>query len=210
MEKFIKNHQYNHIKNQALNIVNAYSTIQDKKVIEAVKFSALEKITNEIYLDDEQETLIKHIVHLKEKEHIEQFLEGITPYIIPFGPITEKSILKQFPKAKKLQLPNLQESNFSKLSYLSWFDTRAQRKYIIFEYKNGFKGFGGTFKPLYTKGICSLCNQLNDVGLFMARAKSGKETYVNRGNYICSDSDSCNAQITNLQYMEKFIETQLK
>lgn len=211
MDPFISNDQYNFIKLQTLNIVNAQATVTDKDVIDAVKHNAINHIMNHITdLKEEQKSLLGQVINVVTLSQSEAFLNELQQYVIPFKQVTEKQIIKLFPKVKKLQLPDLNALNFKELTYLEWYDLRAQRKYLIFEYDDELKGFSGTFLNSHVKGICSLCNSHAKVGLFMARTKSGKETYVNRGNYICNDSTFCNQQITDQEMIKKFVASQLK
>ncbi|KMJ55138.1 ferrous iron transporter A, partial [Bacillus sp. LL01] len=135
----------------------------------------------------------------------ESFLSELKHYVIPFKNVTEKTITKLFPKAKKLKVPPLEEIDFKEISYLGWYDIRSERKFLIVDYNGKLKGIQGTFQES-NKGICSLCNQHQDIGLFMSKVKAGKETYTNRGNYICSDSHKCNQNLITLDELNKFVE----
>lgn len=91
------------------------------------------------------------------------------------------------------------------ISYLGWNDVGLGRKFLVVEYDGKLMGIEGTFKESH-KGICSICNRLEEIGLFVANVKSGKESYVNRGNYICKNSVKCNQNITSLDKLNSFIE----
>lgn len=202
---FIRCDQYNFIKHQVKNLVSSYSTVKDPAVLKAVAFSSLDKVMN-LFPDDEYDKAIfDKIPEIDGEIQANFFLEELKPFVIPFRSVSEKTIEKLFPKAKKLKLPNMEEIDLKETSYLGWYDIRSERKYLVFDYNGKLIGINGTFRNT-TKGICSLCNGLEEVGLFMANVKSGKETYTNRGNYICSDSQKCNQNIKTLDKLYQFIE----
>ncbi|RCW63354.1 FBP domain-containing protein [Saliterribacillus persicus] len=109
------------------------------------------------------------------------------------------------PKAKKLKIPPLDTLDFRDISYLGWYDIRSAKKVLVVEYNGKLKGIQGSFDNSI-KGICSLCNGYEDVGLFMARTKTGKATYKNKGNFICRDSNKCNENLITLEKLNKFVE----
>ena len=91
--------------------------------------------------------------------------------------------------------------DFSGYSYLGWNDAGSGRKYMIVDVGGKLTGIHGTIKSSNKKGICSICNRTEEIGLFMARVKSGKETYTDRGNYICCDSEKCNQNLMTLDHL---------
>ncbi|KRG12405.1 ferrous iron transporter A [Virgibacillus soli] len=207
METFIRSDQYQFIKFQVKNLVHAYNTVKDPNVLKAVKFGTLDKIL-ELFpeITEQQRLLLSPVTEIKEDSQANQYVNELKDYVIPFKTITEKTVSKLFPKAKKLKLPSsLKEVNFKEISYLGWYDIRSEKKFLIFDYKGKLIGINGTFRQS-TKGICALCNGHEEVGLFMANVKSGKETYTNRGNYICTDSLTCNQNLRSLDKLEQFVE----
>ena len=205
VQPFIRNDQFNFIKFQVKHLVNAHSTVKDPDVLKAVQYGALDNIINLFPEMEEHYRIFDEIVEIKEEIQAENFLAGLKPYIIPFKQLTEKTVGKLFPKAKKLKLQFLKDIDFKEITYLGWYDIRSEKKFLIFDYKGKLMGVQGTFRHK-TKGVCSLCNRLGEVGMFMANVKSGKETYTNRGNYICDDSQECNGNLQSLDRLENFIE----
>lgn len=206
MKPFIRNDQYNFIKSQTQILINGHSSVNDVAVLTALKSLAIEKVMNLFaYLDEEQKQLLQPIVDIKEKDQAEQFLLQLKPYIIPFS-ISEQSIKKLFPKAKKLKVPAIEEIDLRRISYLGWDDVGSQRKFIV-TYQNGkLIGLQGTFNSLNKKGICTICNQLEETGMFMTTTKGAIQgTFTKRGNYICQDSQKCNYNVTSLDKLEEFI-----
>lgn len=205
-QPFIRCDQYNFIKFQLKNVLHAYSTVKDPAVLKAVKYGALDNVINLFSeLDEHQQTIFDKMTDIEEELQAQSFLAGLKKYVIPFKTVSEKTIGKLFPKAGKLKLPSLNDIDFKETSYLGWYDIRSDRKFLIFDYKGKLIGVQGTFRHK-TKGVCSLCNSHGEVGLFMANVKRGKETYTNRGNYICDDSQQCNSNLQTLDKIEHFIE----
>ncbi|MBS4197728.1 FusB/FusC family EF-G-binding protein [Bacillus sp. FJAT-49870] len=202
---FIRCDQYNFIKHQVKNLVSSYSIVKDPAVLKAVAFRSLDKVMNLFPEDEYDKAIFDKIPEIDGEIQANFFLEELKPYVIPFRSVSEKTIEKLFPKAKKLKLPKMEEIDLKETSYLGWYDIRSERKYLVFDYNGKLIGINGTFRNT-TKGICSLCNSLEEVALFMANVKSGKETYTNRGNYICSDSQKCNQNIKTLDKLNQFIE----
>ncbi|RST76248.1 elongation factor G-binding protein [Siminovitchia acidinfaciens] len=205
VQPFIRCYQYNFIRFQVENLVNAHSAVKDPAVLKAVKYGALDKIIALFPELHEYHQIFNKVTEIEDGIHAKHFLTGLKPYIIPFKPVTEKTVGKLFPKAGKLKLQFLKEIDFTEVSYLGWYDIRSDKKFLIFDYKEKLMGIQGTFRHK-AKGICSLCNRHGEVGMFMANVKSGKETYTNRGNYICDDSHECNQNIQSLNKLESFIE----
>ena len=208
MNAFIRSDQYNFIKLQAHILANGHATANDQGVIRALKSLAIEKVFN-IFEDmtDEQKELMNMILTVENREDVEAFLLKINPYVIPFPEVTQQTLKKLFPKAKKLKLPVMEEVNMKETSYLSWIDKGTSRKFIIGRNQNKFVGLQGTFQSINQKGICSLCNGHEEVGMFLVEIKGDVPgTFVKKGNYICKDSATCNRNITSLDKLHDFIE----
>ncbi|WP_052345907.1 FusB/FusC family EF-G-binding protein [Paucisalibacillus sp. EB02] len=203
---FLRHDQYNFIKFQLKIIVHAHSTIKDEEVINTVKLSSMDKIFSLLpNLTENQQALLSKIVDIEVHNQAELFLTELKSYVIPFRNTTEKTLTKLFPKVKKFKGPDLNAIDYREISYIGWYDIRSERKFLVTEHNEKLIGFQGTFMKSI-KGICSLCNQYEDVGLFMANVRTGKETYTNRGNYICVDSHKCNQNLTTLDKLHYFIE----
>ncbi|HYK75286.1 MAG TPA: FusB/FusC family EF-G-binding protein, partial [Pseudoneobacillus sp.] len=137
----------------------------------------------------------------------EEYLSTLKPYVIPFKNVTEQTLKKLFPKAKKLKLPAFNEIDLKEITYLGWNDKGTNKKYIIVNQPKGFIGLEGSFTLSSKKGICTLCSKHSQVGLFMSETKGTVQgTYTRRGNYICQDSKKCNENMISLDKLEGFIE----
>jgi hypothetical protein len=207
MEPYIRSDQYNFIKNQTQTLVNGHLSVNDRAVLNALKSLSIEKVLNLFpNITDEQKQLLQPIIEVKDKNDAEQFLSKVKSYVIPFKVITEQSIKKIFPKAKKLKLPNLDDLDLTELSYLGWDDIATNKKFIITYQNNKAVGLQGSFQSIYKKGICTICNKHEELGLFLTEKKGTVQgTYTKRGNYICQDSQKCNHNITTLDKLNEFI-----
>ncbi|MFC0561320.1 FusB/FusC family EF-G-binding protein [Halalkalibacter alkalisediminis] len=205
IEPFIRNDQYNFIKFQINNLVHAHSIVTDKDVLTALKLSSLDKIMT-LFLDisENQKSILKKVIENEKEIHPEVLLTELKNDVLPFKSVTEKTISKLFPKVKKWKAPSL-EIDFREWSYLGWYDIRSKKKLLIVDDNGKLMGIQGTFTG-NIKGICSLCNAHEEVGLFMSNVKTGKETYTNRGNYICIDSYKCNQNLMTLEKLISFVE----
>ncbi|PAF16303.1 hypothetical protein CHH69_10505 [Terribacillus saccharophilus] len=206
-QAFIRNDQYNFIARQVSHIINAYATVNHRDTLDGVKLHAFSKVEEMLpEMNGVQETLLNRLLEIEDEIEAEAFLSELKQYVIPFRRVSKKTVEKLFPKAKKLQLPDLNALDYQSLSYIGWFDSRAHKQHLIFEYQGKLKGISGVFDTSSTQGFCTLCHNFEDVGLFVARVRSGKETYVNRGNYICKNSQSCNEQLTDLTRVDAFLD----
>lgn len=207
MEPFIRAEQYNYIKMQGRKLVNGHSTAKDANVIKALKEIVSESIITMFPdMNEEQKQLILPITEIKDKEMAEKFLVQLKPYVMPFK-ATEQTIKKLFPKVKKLYVPSLNHMDLREISYVSWEDKSTNKKYIVIDREQKLIGLQGSFTHANKKGICALCNGLEEVGMFLAEIK-GKEqgTFTKRGNYICRDSQKCNENLTSLDKLHEFVE----
>jgi Holliday junction resolvasome RuvABC DNA-binding subunit len=207
MEPFIRSDQYNFIKMQTKILVSGHSTVNDVGVLHALKSLSIEKVLNLFSnINDDQKQLLDPIVHIKDKEDAGEFLIQLKPYVLPFKTVTEQTIKKLFPKAKKLKVPSLENMDRKELSYLGWKDKGSNKKYIVAERDNKLIGLQGTIKSANQKGICTLCNRHEEVEMFISESRGTTQgTFIKRGNYICQDSQICNQNITELDKLHDFI-----
>ncbi|WP_144511864.1 FusB/FusC family EF-G-binding protein [Bacillus sp. FJAT-22090] len=208
MNPFIRNDQFNFIKNQTQGLINGHATVNDQAVLRALKTLTSEKVLSLFEnLNEEQKKLLQAISDVKEKADAETFLEQIKGMVVPFKEITEPSIKKLFPKVKKLKVPSLEEIDFKEISYLGWTDKGSNKKFLVVEHNNKIVGISGGYKNSNKKGICTLCNRFEEIGMFTSAAKgTTQDAFIKRGNYICQDSQECNHNITSLDKLHDFVE----
>ncbi|MCJ1907732.1 FusB/FusC family EF-G-binding protein [Planococcus ruber] len=206
-EAFIRNDQYNFIKDQTKILVNGQATGNDAEVLNVLRHLAHEKVFKLFpSLDAEQKAVLNPLASVKETADAEIFLEQLSPYVIPFKNVTDQGLKKLFPKAKKLKGPKLDTIDFKKRSYLSWIES-STLMYMVLEKDGRFEAIHGSFTRSAKKGICSICNRHSEVGMFTAKTKgSSQDNFVKRGNYVCQDNEVCNSNINTLERLHEFVE----
>jgi hypothetical protein len=210
MEPFIRSDQYHFIKQQLKQLINGHATVNDSKVLNALKSLVHDKV-QELFtrLNEDQSRVLSPITDIQDSTNAEAYLILIKPYVIPFRTIKEQDIKKLFPKAKKLKVPPLKGIDYQELTYLGWIDSGSNKKYIVIEFHDKLIGINGTFSNNSQKGICALCNRHEQVSMFLSLVKgkmSGEGAYIKRGNYICQDSEKCNQNLITLDKLHEFIE----
>ncbi|WP_214803519.1 MULTISPECIES: FusB/FusC family EF-G-binding protein [unclassified Exiguobacterium] len=206
MQPFIKPHQYNFIRNQIELLLQQLTTVNDPDVRDAVLYSATTKIFDIIpILSPEQEELLMTIRNQASEQQLFTYLDQIQPFVEPFPTITPAEIQALFPKVKKLHLPPLDTIDFLMTTYLSWNDTSNKKKFFVYPLDGTWIGLESTYLPNIQHGICSLCKTNNEVALVSVRTNKSADHYRAVGNYLCIDSDQCNASITAISDLEKFL-----
>jgi hypothetical protein len=186
VEPFIRADQFQFIKRQAEQLVNGYASVNDKKVLNALKSLVFDKVTSLfIDLSVEHQQLVEQIVAVEDSLKADKYLSSLKPYVIPFKKVTEQTVKKLFPKAKKLKLPSfLNGMDSQEVSYLGWNDLGSNKKYLIAHQAKGFIGLEGTFTPSGKKGICTICSRHSQVGLFMSEIKCARNLYPSGQLYL--------------------------
>jgi len=210
-EPFIRNHQYNFIKNQADSVLYALRTVGDPKILASVRLSA-QTMVAELFPDvkDSRRTMLESISELITADDFQKYLQSLEPYLIPFPQITEKQIRKLFPKNKKLRLPDLEQIDFRYVSYLSWTDIAINKMFIVYHDGEQFVGVEGRFTPTNKKSYCFVCNRFEELALFSAITKkrpanASSDYYKSVGNYICLHGHECNKNMKDVSSLERFI-----
>lgn len=206
MEPFIKPFQYNFIRSQVDLLTQQLTTVHDQDVLDAVIYSAAQKIFDLIpVLTAEQEELLMLVRNVKSEADLIRYIEKIKPFVASFPSITESQLQQLFRKTKKLRNPPLHSFDFLKTTYLSWNDTGNKKKFFVYPLQGEWVGVEGHYVPTIKKGICTVCHQYSDVTLVSARTNQSADHYRAVGNYICIDSDHCNEQVTDPTSLEKLL-----
>jgi hypothetical protein len=208
MDPFIRADQYFYIKNQAQNLINGHSSVNDLGVLNALKSLANERVC-ELFdeLNEEQGNILNPIIEVKSNEDMDAYLLNLKSYVIPFQEVSETTIKRLFPKSKKLKAPDLDDIDRKETTYLSWIDKGSSKKFLIVPYQHNLIGLSGSFTNINQKGICVICNGVEDVGLFVSEEKGlGQGRFVKRGNYICKDVHTCNQNLSSLDRLSEFID----
>jgi hypothetical protein len=185
--------------------------VGDPKIVESVRFSAQARV-EELFPDvrDSRKTLLEAIADLKTADDFQRYMQELEPHLIEFPHITEKQIQKLFPKNKKLRLPDLAQTDFRYVSYLSWTDLSTNKMFIVYHTGEQFVGVEGRYTATNKKGYCFACNRYEELVLFSAISKKRPahalpDYYKSVGNYICLNSRDCNKNITDVSSLEAFI-----
>lgn len=215
-EPFIRNFQYNFIKNQADSVLRALRTVGDPKILESVRLTALTKVTELFpHITDDRKKLLESIVDLKTADDFYNYLQSLEPYLVEFPRISQKQAEKLFPKNKKLRLPDLAQVDHRFVSYLSWTDISTSKMFLVYHRDGQFVGVEGRFTPTNKKSYCFVCNRYEELALFSAITKkrpanAAPDYYKSIGNYICLHGHECNKSITDVSPLEKFISSVLE
>lgn len=213
-EKFIKNEQFNFIRKQVAWIKDSTKQHLPPGVLASVYELSNEKISNCVTdLTPEQKELMD-FSGLRTVEAYEQAVEQLPNYLLAFPTISEQQLKKLFPKSKKLKLPDLSNIDLHRLTYLSWNDSRSNKKYILYKLESQLVGIECSFSPSTKKNICSICHCHGEVTHFSTITKAKKvnnpDYYKSIGNLICVNSTECNKNITDVSYLEEFLRESLK
>lgn len=214
MEPFLQNHQYNRIAQQAKSLLSALQTSNDRKVVEAARYSALTKAVEACPgMNAEQLKLVERMGELSSTEEFQAYLAELAACAVKFPVLTESKIKSLFPKIKKLRMPDLAGLEERSFTYLGWTDTSANRLLLVYpraQQPGELVGIEGRFVATNKKGVCAFCNRTGDTALFTVVAKHKisqlPDYYKAVGQYICLDSNACNARITELDALERLVE----
>lgn len=201
-------YQYNEVKQEITNLINIYKTVNDKQVVKTSQAMVtlkiepiLGKALHESIYDEYMDVKLTNARAVK-------IYEKLREQIVPFPTVSAKQIEKSFKKVKKLKYPKLEEYDLKETSYLAWDDIGTQRKYITLFYEEKLVGIYGVMSPQVIKNVCSICNHIGNVAMFLSTTKSsGDGTYTKKGNYVCTDSQACNQQLTSLDSLYDFYHT---
>ncbi len=214
IEKFIKNEQFNFIRKQVAWIKDSTKQHLPPGVLASVYELSNEKISNCVTALTPEQKELMDFSSLKTVEAYEQALEQLPNYLLAFPTISEQQLKKLFPKSKKLKLPDLSNIDLHRLTYLSWNDSRSNKKYILYKLDSQLVGIECSFSPSTKKNICSICHCHGEVTHFSTITKAKKvnnpDYYKSIGNLICVNSTECNKNITDVSYLEEFLRESLK
>ena len=204
---FIRNDQFNFIKDQTRILINSHAMTNDRDVLNVLGYLSLDKVLKLFpEAGKERKWLLQSLVQVKDEASAEAYLAHLIPFVKPFPSVTRQQVKGLFPKAKKLKGPDLEKVEFKGISYLSWTEG-ANQKYLITQQGEELTGIQGIIAPSVKMGICHICNRHGEVGLFTAKVKaSAQDAYIKRGNYICRDAHVCNSKVDSLDRLNRFVE----
>ncbi|MEQ2528745.1 FusB/FusC family EF-G-binding protein [Bacillaceae bacterium CLA-AA-H227] len=213
-EKFIKNEQLNFIKRQIAIIKDSIKKNVSSNVLTATIDLANAKILDLFPTASVEQQEMLDLSKLKKDDEYEQYIKHLSTFVLPFPEITEQQLKKMFPKNKKLKLPDLSLIDHNHLTYLSWNDLGTNKKFVVYELDGEMVGIECRLTPISKKNMCSICNSFGEVAYFstVTKAKKSKnpDYYKSIGNLICVDSEECNQKITDVEYLEAFLNESLR
>lgn len=210
---FIRNYQYNVIKQSANSVIQAYQTINDPKVLDSVRFNAQTKVLEQFpEVTAEHKTMLESIEALRSPNDVQKYLTELEPFLMEFPAITESQLRKLFKKNKKLKLPDLEQIDFRFVTYMSWIDISSNKMFLVYEKDGQHIGIEGRFTETNKKSYCFACNRYEKLVLFSAVSKkrpahASQDYFKSVGNYICINSQDCNRNITSVSTLEAYIES---
>lgn len=207
---FIHNHQLNLIKKQADFLLKTMRSVGDRKVLETVKETTVLHILQAFdHLTAEQKSLLEQLSRYETTHELENYLDELDAYVIPFPEVSLKQIQKLFPKAKKLKVPNLETIDYTHTTYLRWIDIASNRLYIVYPYEDRFVGIEGQMTSVNKRGFCTFCNRHRELGFFNVKTKASgsPDHFSSVGQYICVDDEDCNHSIADTAMLEKFLSS---
>ena len=213
IEKFIKNEQFNFIDKQIALIKDCIRKNVPPNVLAASIDLANAKIFELFPEASAEQQKLFDLSKLKSDKEYDQYIQHLSNYLRPFPNITEQQLKKIFPKHKKLKLPDLSNIDLSQITYLSWKDSRYNKKFIVYELEGKMVGIECEMAATSKKNICSFCNSMNEVAYFSTVTKAKKtnnpDYYKSIGNLICIDSSECNKKITDVEYLTNVLKESL-
>ncbi len=204
---FIHNHQLNVIKKQANFLLKTLRTVADRKVLDTVRVTAVSNALEAFDgLNEEQKALIEQLAQYEAAHDIQDYLDSLESYLLPFPEVTAKQAQKLFPKAKKLKLPDLERLDYAHTTYLRWIDIATNRLFIVYPYEGQMLGVEGRITSTNKKGFCMFCNRHQELGFFNVKLKgSSPDNFSSVGQYVCMDNEACNHSITDTAPLERFL-----
>lgn len=212
IQPFIRNHQFNELKKQIGHLQKACTTVSDPKVVQAVRNDTEAKIGSLFEAaTSEQKQAFEGLDRLQSVSDFQRYLKALEPFALEeYAEIAEAKIKKLFPKVKKLKVPDLQDGAYRRATYIGWTDTAANKLFLVYGRNGTLVGIEGRYTPTNKKGVCFFCNRHAEVALFTAVAKwkpagVSPDYYRALGNYLCVDSRVCNANITDVDVLERYL-----
>lgn len=205
----LKVYEFNQIKFLLNELLALYKT-NDVSTLRAHKDYLINEIKTVLNQKDiEAEEFLNNIDDVKlSRKRSEQELAKLKVYVEQYDFPSQATVNKLFKKVKKLNTPNFETLDARSLAFIAWNDISSNRKYFVFKNRDDqFEGMYGEMSPNKIKGFCNICNQESKVALFLCKSKtSGDGNYKKKGDYICHDSDVCNANLTGIENLYSFIE----
>lgn len=208
MNPIIQPYQYFAIQKQVQYLINSYHSVNDRETIQTIQAVTMEKIDEIIPEKYPEIEALKTFILDKSltRAKTDSYFDTLKECVIPFKQPSNKQIEKAFRKTKKLKIPAWETLDLREHSYIGWNDPGSQKKFILYYQEEKLQGISGQLSPTILKNVCSICQKVSNVSMFLATTKtSGDGTYTKKGNYICADSEQCNHQLHDINSLYTFI-----
>lgn len=209
MKPTIQPYQFIAIKEQVSILLNTYSSVNDQTTVKTVQALCSEKVAA-LFTDKQpavEQLMTQVLDRTLTRARAEKYLETLKEAVIPFDAPSNQQLTKLFRKTKKLKIPEWEDFDLRNNTYVGWNDAGTQKKFIIAYYNDKLIGVNGSLSPTIIKGVCSICQTITNVSLFLATTKTaGDGTYTKKGNYICHNSETCNQQLSQTEHLKEFME----
>lgn len=206
---FIYNHQLNVIHKQANFLLKTLRSVADRSVLASVRQTAVLNVLEAFgELEVSQRELLERMSDFEAAHELQEYLDSLEEYLLPFPEVTPKQVQKLFPKAKKLKVLELATVDYRHTTYLRWIDIATNRLFIVYPREGEFVGVEGRITATNKKGFCVFCNRHQELGFFHVKLKgSSPDNLSSIGQYVCMDDLACNKGITDLAPLEKFLRS---
>lgn len=213
LQPFIHNHQLNIIQKQANFLLKTMRSVADRKVLATVRDTAVNNVVDAFgALTPEQYELLEQLSSYEAAHELQQYVDQLDRYVVPFPAVSPQHIQKLFPKTKKLKVPNLETIDWLHTTYLRWIDIATNRLYIVYPHEGKLIGLEGQITPMNKNGFCMFCHRNQELGFFNVKMKKGSspDNFASLGQYVCMDNEACNHNITSTFALERFIQSARK
>jgi hypothetical protein len=209
MERFIQPYQFNLIRRELTKVLNAVYFVGDYRSFAAIKETTGETIRSLFASNPQVDMgLFQDIELVNGQKELNEWMDRLKPYVIPFPAITDADLRKLFRKVKRLPIPDMSQSHREQMTYLGWRDISTNTLFLVYPLDGRPVGLACRYSMGQAQkgNVCCLCGGTlagTEVGLVVTNTSA--DFYQSIGNYMCLDSDACNQRITNVESLESFV-----
>lgn len=209
MNMFIKKYQYNFIRKMVKELTGSLVMCVDSDMIKVSKALINKRIQSKFDVLDDAQIQIINVDGIYNKWDAQKFMEKIESYVEGMPRVTKAQVRRLFRKEKKLKVPDLDNMDFSSLTYLGWRDKGSNNLYVVYFMEDELVGMvcRGLSKNFNKINGCALCGRTgtSEKVAFVSVVKKKRDNYESLGFYLCTDSKKCNDTITDVLKLEELI-----
>src|SRR5579875_2582867 len=126
--------QANYLQKELNKLLNVVYFAGDYRVYQATK-DTVELTVDSLFgpLTSEQKSLFAGITEIKGQKELNEVMNSLRPYVIPF-PVDADKVRRLFKKEKKLVVPDFEQLDLRTISYLGWRDIAKNHIYLVYPY----------------------------------------------------------------------------